>query len=332
MTRIMTACLSLTCVSAYAIAGEPDNKTVKAPEKKVKPAAPTKPGILLRYRFRPNQVVAYRVEHTSTITETKANRIHITRNETTNQKHFTVISAQPDGSAILETVLDRVKMSVRFNKQKPNTYDSATDKNPPQGFSAVAKTIGRALVRIKVEANGRLMATVPLLSRKIQARVVPYKGPSKPSNDPSKNFLTVFPTKPVRVGETWSDRKLKPRLRVSAGGRGLYQEFPMIRTYRLVSMKENLATIQIETVSLKPLSEVGLQIQASQLMPSVTIVFDTRRGLIVSRTTSTNSKVHGFSGAGSLLHVVSKRVETLVPRKIATAKKVATAKTSEKQN
>ena len=62
------------------------------------------------------------------------------------------------------------------------------------------------------------------------------------------------------------------------------------------------------------------RVQAAQLLPSITIVFDVRRGLIESRTSVTDSKVHGASGTASLLHVVSKRVEKLAPNRVAAAK------------
>lgn len=320
MKRLIAASLSVACMALTGFANENQSGT-PGESSTDKPTAASKRAYKLRYRFQANQVVSYLAEQNTKITVSKGDRSRVTRNGTVTRKHFTVISAQPDGSAILEPMIDHVKMTAQFNKEKPQTYDSAKDGKPPQGYYGAAQTIGRALVRIKVSATGELVGSIPLLSRKVQARVVPDKGPAKPSNDPSKNFLVVFPEKPIHVGDSWSDRLLKPRLHVGQRGSGLLQEFPLIRTYRLVSVKGDLATIRLETASVKPLRDVGLQIQAAQLLPSATIVFDMRRGLIVSRIAKTESKVHGGAGPGTLLHVSSLREEKLVPKKLAAAAK-----------
>lgn len=287
------------------------------PSKAVRANKPKPSGFLLRYHFQVNQVVTYEVTHETKIMLTKGEFSTTDRNSSFTRKHFAVISVDENGTAILEPMIDSVKMSAQFGSQPAIEYDSQKNNKPPRGFAGVAKTIGKPLVRLKFSANGELIAAIPLLSRKVQSRVVKNNGPAKPSNDPNKNFLIVFPKKPVQVGESWSDRKLSATLRVMQGRLPLYREYPILRTYKLDSVKGNLATISLTSASLKPISDPKLEAQIIQRLPSGTIVFDLKRGLIVSRTLKTDRKVIGLISAQSRLHVISNRVEKMIPNKLA---------------
>ena len=319
---IVRPVLVICCLSQALTANgfPPETAESSAPET-IKPAKALKPTTgryLLQYRFRDNQVVSYEVTHETKIILTKGDFTTTDQNNSYSRKHFAVIAVDENGTTILEPMIDHVKMSVQFGSQPAIHYDSKQKEKPAKGFGGVAKTIGKALVRLKFSQDGSLLGAIPLISRKVQSRVVKNNGPAKPSNDPNKNFLVVFPQKRIQVGESWSDRRLSARLRVTQGGFKLIREYPILRTYKLVSVKDNLATISLESASVKPINDPKLEAQIIQRLPSGIIEFDLKRGLIVSRKLQSDRKVIGLISAQSRLRVISNRVEKLIPNQIAT--------------
>ena len=281
----------------------------------------SQPAYLLRYGFRVNQRVYYRVQSSTVIKMTKGSAKSEARNESTTEKHFEVTAVDDKGNAILEPMIDAVKMSAQFDGGRKRTYDSKSKDPPHRNFVGVAKTIGKRLVRLKVAPNGRLIQAFPLLKQPVQAAVTKRAGPKVAANDPSKNFLVVFPEKPIRVGESWTDANLKVQLLVDTSLR-LWQPFVILRRYRLTSVKNGLATLELSMATKKRVKDPQQQVQLVQRLLSGTIVFDVKRGLIVSRKMTGDNKVFGAFGQQSLLHVRTVRTEQLIDKaRLAGAKR-----------
>lgn len=303
------ACSAVAIVAliAAATAGPPESDK-RSPATDDAPSE--KPACVLRYKFEANQVVHIEVVHNSTITITHGGATETQVQESKSDKHFRVVSVDGSGAAILEPTIDRVGMSVRSGVDSPVTYDSQSGEAPPPQFRGIGQTIGSPLVQMKIAANGELLETVrrrhPGLQLVSAERV---GGVAVPDNDPSRNFLIVFPDEPVRVGGTWSDRDLKVPLEVT---RGLRQEFEILRSYELVSVKGPLATIRLKAMPLKPLHNPELEARLIQYLHSGTIVFDLEKGQIVSRKLKVDDQVIGFAGQQSLLRVTSERIERTV--------------------
>lgn len=263
---------------------------------------------LLRYKFRPNEIVRFEVEHKVTIDMKKGEAEETARHATVENKHFRVVSVDANGAAIIEPVIDRVRMTARFGGHPEITWDSNSDKQPPPPLKGVGATIGRATARMKFSCRGELISSVPVLPARLQARVAAGTGPATPENDASKNFLVVFPEQPVGVGDEWSDTDLEVSLKVTPS---LSRKFRILRRYRLESLEDGRATISLRSAPLQPVSEPQLRAQLIQRLPAGTIVFDLERGLIVHRRLTIDEKVVGFAEADSRLHVKSVRTERL---------------------
>ncbi|MFQ5735051.1 MAG: hypothetical protein ACE5KM_24215 [Planctomycetaceae bacterium] len=285
----------------------------------VKPAAAEKPApaakaYLLRYKFTANKTVHYRVSHRSTIKMVKGTTRGTAVNEAETQKHYTVVAIDRRGNAILEPVIDWVKMSAQFDEQPKKSYDSRTDQTADRRFAGVAKTVGKVLVQLKVTPRGELLKAAPQIPGNVQKAVVKNAGPPRPANDASKNFLILFPGRPVRVGESWMDDSLTVSLQVGAAPR-VWQRFTILRRYELVSVEDGKATLELSMTPEKPVNDPRLQVQLVQRLISGTIVFDLRKGVIVSRRLTADRKILGFAGNQSILHVKSLRTERLLTRK-----------------
>lgn len=307
--------------TAVAPAADEDAATSSRP-----PADDSSPAFHLRYKFVPNQTVHAEVVHKTTISVQKGSASETTAHESRSNRHFRVVAVDGRGAAILEPVVDRVRMTVRFGGHPAITYDSDSGDPPPRQFRGVDTTIGKPLVQMKIAANGALLETLRLGSGQRRASDTADEA-STPDNDPSQNFLVVFPDKPVRVGESWSDRGLKARLEVAPK---LRQDFEILRRYELVAVEGHLATISLKTVPLRAVREPELQAQLVQYLLSGTITFDLERGQIVARKLTVDDQVVGFSGSESLLHVKSERTEKTVSA-AETRKQAAKHKPSNKQ-
>lgn len=269
-------------------------------------------GWLLRYRFRPNQLLHYEVKHSSTITMTKAAASTVARSTTLTRKHYKVTSVDEQGNAVLESVIDSVKMSVQFDDGPIKTYDSDDRGKPPREFAGVAQTIGIPLARLKFAPSGRLLDAKPLLEKAVQTQVTPNRGPAPSAADASRNFLVVFPQKALKVGDTWTNRDLKARLLVQSSPR-LSRDHTILRIYKLVSVNDGKATIRYSMTPVPPVKDPRLQMQLIQRVLSGTIVFDIDRGLIVSRKMAGDNKVHGLAQGQGLLRAESRHAERFLP-------------------
>ena len=279
--------------------------------------APT-PKYQLRYRFKPNQLVYYDVVHKSTVFIKTEGSSETTKNKSSSRKHFRVVSVEADGSGLLELSIDRVRMSVQFGDNDPSTFDSQSDDPVPQPFVQVKQSIGVPQARIKVALNGRLFKAQRL--HQAASGAGQLRGITKTADDdPSHNFLVVFPEQEIGLGESWSER-LVVRVRVN---KSLLRPVTLLKKYELVSVEQNLATIRLKMSVLTPIRDTGIRAQLIQRTPSGTIVFDLKQGLIVSKTLSIDKREVGLFNEKSLMHAKSQRSEKLVNPATVAAKPAA---------
>jgi hypothetical protein len=259
----------------------------------------------LAYKFAPNQFVHYEVVHDSTITVQYAEASETTFNRSKTRRHYRVMTVDEHGAGQLQLEIDHVEMQVRFGDNEPIVFDSDSAEPPPRQFEHVKKTVGQPLARFKVAANGRLLDVV-----RLNATAQPEdKSGDVPDNDPSRNFLVVFPEKPLRLGETWKD-PIVTKVNVA---KNLDRPITLHRLYRLESVDGNLATISLSTAVLEPIQNPGVRAQLIQRLPSGTIVFDLEQGIILSRKLSIDKLEVGVFGEKSSMRAVSERTERVLP-------------------
>ena len=105
----------------------------------------------LRYRFTPGETV-YFTSHNETTRKFIQNVREVQSKDSVDAlKHYKVLSVTPEGSAVLELMIDRTTMTVD-NGSSLFVYDSTKDKDPPAAFQVVHGTVGRPWLRVTVNA------------------------------------------------------------------------------------------------------------------------------------------------------------------------------------
>ncbi len=290
----------LFSVLAVASAAEAaNNKTDSA--KAADPDAYT-----LRYQFKKDEVLHYRVDHESTLIASKPELSQRTKNEVHSKKNQRVVATDSAGNATLELAIDWVKMSAQFDDSEARVFDSKHPDDCPDCYKGVRQVIGQPLARVRVSPRGTLLSSTPLLSPAVlaRARMLP-PDPSSESNDPMRNFLVEFPEEPLKIGEGWTNT-YKVKVQVT---RRLSQDVTMQRSYELTEVKDQRATIKMRTALITPIRDGQILGQLIQMTPSGTIVFDLEHGRIVSRTLAIDKTEVGVIGGNGSMQAKSKRVE-----------------------
>lgn len=245
-------------------------------------------GYLLRYKFRPGMFIHLEITDKNRIEATFNNRVDLHANTSMTWKHYRVISADPQGQAILEAFNDRVTMEWKFGENPAETFDTANPgPSPDPKFQAVLASTGKPLVRTEVTARGELVKLTPLVA-------------DIPGAAEASNFLVVFPEQPVKIGEKWKESFETP----VAVSKTLKQNFALLREYTLTSVEGNLAHIKLRVGPKGVLSDPQMEMQLMQRLITSDIVFDMSRGLIVSQHNTVDRTVVNPLGPNSQVTAV----------------------------
>jgi hypothetical protein len=236
----------------------------------------------LVYKFHPNEDVYMPLSVDSQIRVQKGPAEQISSNQSKVDRHFHVVSVDPDGSAIVELFIDNVELSYSFNNGTPVVFNAKAKGSPPPGFQTVQSCIGpRGLVRFSPQGTVRpLPSSIP-----------------DPSSDPSDSFLDVLPVKPVHLGDEWSD-DFKVKVTVS---RNLSQKITLRRRYALESVNGNVATIHQRIVEITPVQDPQIRAQLVQRTLEGTITFDLERGVTTARDLTCSRTETGIMGGEGMI-------------------------------
>lgn len=330
---LLAACLAIRLTGLHAddsIPAPPPERAAEPRPEKAQPQPVAKPApenddrtFLLRYEFVNVGSVHYRVMQKEGMVTRKGDVETTVTRAVETEKHFRVISVDENGTALLESGIDRVRMAVKFDDAEPVRFDSASDAKPTKHFREVAASIGKPLARFKVDANGKLLSLVRLDGKPKPARrrkpTDDEEDGKRDEVDVSANVLVAFPAKPIRIGDTWTEEFTTP-VTIT---RTVTRDAKLQRTYKLESVEDGLATIGYEIAVRDLVRLPAIAMQLVQRTPKGKIVFDIEQGRIVSRTQSLDERVFGPFGPGSLVHAWNNRTEKIVDRDREKAVKTA---------
>jgi hypothetical protein len=313
-SAVIGAVLMLAGSVAVTGAGESNSTDAAAIDEAVVSALdPTNASVVLAYKFQPGQFIRYesanRVQHVAqvpgrdpAVDQPDVER-YVTRQKNESEMYFRVVSVDDHGTALVEPVIDRVRMTAILPGKEPVVYDSTSDGPVPREFQVIHQSLGRAVARFQVAPTGKL----------IKAIVTDANAPQVMRDAAEKletrfSCLTVMPSTPVRVGDKWRENYNTSILI----GKSLKQPIPMVRIYELTGIRGGLATIQFKTVILAPVDDPEHERQLVQQTPSGTIQFDIGRGLVRSHVSTLNKTIVNALGPQTLLEVVGEATEKLV--------------------
>ena len=262
----------------------------------------TEDTVKLRYRFVPGTSVYYSGENelqckVDIISDTQTMKYGRQR-----LKHFIVKSVNDEGTATLEWMIDRVKMTM-LQRDEIFNFDTAVGGAVPNPFAGVEKTVGQLFGEMVVTAQGRILsAPVPVKSETSPPNAM------VPAAETDDQFFAILPeAAAVAIDAEW-DHDFNATV-LSADSQ---QKSVDLRShYRLKAVEAGQAQISLRTEVLTPLDKY----EESQLINATsrgTIVFDVDAGQLVSRELKLKNTVAGFQGPKSALTVESVSHERIV--------------------
>ena len=282
-----------------------------APQVDASPAAPAATAsetaaapatILLRYKHTPGQVLRYSITDETTL-EVDAGGESATMNYSSRTwKHLRVKSATAGGRAVLELMIDRVQMQAT-GPAGEKRFDSREPGLPPTEFAQIVSVVGRPIADLTLTDTGRIVDLRDPGQKATKETMVSLESLERDNTGP-----VLLPEQPVAVGERWTEQIEVP---VLVGEGTLTRKVALQRAYTLVSVEQDIATIELDTIVLSPIQDPAISAQLIQRTPSGIILFDLQQGVVASRRTFLSNQVVGHEGAASRLKVVRNYVERL---------------------
>ena len=275
-----------------------------------KSPAPTPAEYEFAYKFKLGDIVRYDVRHDSTMTTQAALVVDRVRNRSNETKHFRVSDVDKSGNATLVCVLDHVRMSAQFNDAEPLQFASNWPREKVPGkYLTVWRSIGKPLAKMTVAPHGKLL-NLQLLEHEHykKSSPSPLAPPESMLDFDQVNFLVEFPDRPLSVGETWSKRI---SVLVALDGK-LTRNISLLRTYKLDSVKEDIASIKMMTSVIGRVVDPRVKVQLLQREPRGVIEFDVKRGILLSRKVAMDQQILEPFGMKSSVSAKTTRQERFV--------------------
>ena len=264
------------------------------------PAAPSdspSEKFTLRYQFQPGETVRWEVLQQARVRTTISDTTQVAETVTKSVKAWRVKDVEPDGTATFEHLVESVDMRNQFTDRPEVRYRSLTDEQPPPGFEGVAQSIGVPIAVVRMDCHGEILHR--------------ERKPVKAAAQNNEGLMTIpLPDEPIAIGHTWN---LPCDVDVPLEN-GTVKKVKTLQTFKLQSVKTGVATIEVATKILTPLSDPALEAKLIQREQSGTVRFDLDAGRVLGQQMDLDRRVVGFTPNNpvSSLHYVTRFTETLL--------------------
>lgn len=256
----------------------------------------------LRYKFKPNEIIRWEVEHRSMVRATVSGTTQSTETLSNSVNTWRVSSVQPDGTATFEHRVEWVDMRQKLTGSDEVRYDSRTDKQAPRGFEDAAKSVGVPLSTVKMNVQGKVLHRDRHTTKPKAAAATPVTQ--------EDGWITIpLPTEPIAVGHKWS---LPKDIEVPLEG-GAIRKIKAVQQFVLEEVKTGVAVIRVSTDILTPITDPAVESQLVQREAAGTVRFDIDAGRILGQQMDIDKHVVGFRGDASSIHYVNRFSERLLP-------------------
>jgi hypothetical protein len=282
---MLLACPVPFCVSVCNAADPVADGTATAQE-----------SVTLEYHFLPRETIDMEVSHRAITETTVGATSQSTETATDSTKTWTVVAVSPAGQATLEHSVDDVTMTSRTSDRGQIRWSSRGDEPPPPGYEQVKASLGVPLSRLVVDRSGRVIERHDLRHC--------------PASSTGDLVVVPLPEGPVAVGAEWT---VPQEVVVEVPG-GLRKAVRTRLRYRLVAVRDGIATIRVDTTVLTPIDDPRLESRLLERIWDGTVEFDIDRGRVLSRATGIDRRVVGFEGPESSVRYKSSLEETLIEK------------------
>lgn len=254
----------------------------------------------LRYKLRAGEQLVSKVVHFAE-TRTKMSDHHeSSSSRTITEKVWEVSDVNAKGEMTFEYRINAVELAQSVGDGEELSYNSVTDKQPPDVFKRVAETVAKPLAVVTINPQGQVLQ-----------RDSDLKNPQLGMGE-----LTLpLPETDVAIGGQWSvPREVRVKLES-----GAHKTIKVRELYTLEKVSAGVATIRIETQPLTPVSDPAVESQLIQQLSKGAIKFDLDSGRMLSKELNWSDEVVGFRGPETSLRYEAKYTEELLPAAKRTA-------------
>jgi hypothetical protein len=246
-----------------------------------------------RFHWGKGQIMTYRVEHLTTVTELENGKKMEVTSRLNLLKRWQVQDVDSQGNADISLTL----AAMRNEQVRPGgevlLFDSEhPDKSTPELRAQMGKFIGQTLAVFKIDLHGKVISV--------------SKG-SAASYDSEPPFVLHLPLQVPAAGHAW-ERPYQVALDPPFGTGEKYQG---VQKYQVSKLDGGLAHLHL-TTTLKLPEPAADRVPLLQKLPQGEIVFNVSQGRLQSADLHIDQQVQGHLGAGSSYRLVSRYREEIV--------------------
>jgi hypothetical protein len=262
---------------------------ILAPARAEEPAAQK---YLLRYKFTQGEVVRWSTLHRGAWTTKVKGHEQKSNSTSESTKVWKITKVEDGGHITFEHSIGDVAMTRQTGDRAAEQYNSKTDPKPPQGYEAVAATIGQTVTEAVIDDRGNVIERHDKFPK---------------FNLSVGDLITPLPENKIALGEEWYAAD-EVKLPVKGG----IKLVKLRRVFKLENVVAGLATIKFSTQVLTPVNDPHAETQLIQHVTKGVIKFDIDTGRVLSRQLDWADTVLGFEGPESSMNYLARFTEELI--------------------
>jgi hypothetical protein len=234
-----------------------------------------------RFHWQQGQVLNYRVEQTTHVTEIVGGNRAETRASVNLIKRWEVVNVDGHGVATMHLTIPVMRNEQTRPNGNTSVFDSqAPDKSTPELREQLFKFIGQTLAVLRVDNQGRVVETIQGVAQRYEVE---------------PPFIFALPSAPVKVGQGW-ERSYTLTLEPPAG---TGQKHAAKQKCVCTRIDGPLATLALSNSVLKMPDNKAEQLPLAQAMPAGEAIFNLQRGRLQSVKLAIDNEIKGHQGEGS---------------------------------
>lgn len=250
----------------------------------------------LAYRFADGQQLRFRTIKTATTEAMWQENRKTDDTETEEHRRFTVNSVKESKAADISMQFEYVRLQNRTNGGPWERFDTRMKPSDiPAGMRTIAEQLKGKAPKFLIEADGSCS--------------VPDAQTKNAEQYSSESFLITLPDHGVKIGESWSQtQQAKVRL-----NKEISRQIDILQTYRLVSVRDGIAEISMNSSLNGPSLSPHVRAQLIQSTPRGTLNFDMNRGVMIRRQWRFDELVVNAMGENTALRSFGTYTDEYVP-------------------
>jgi hypothetical protein len=246
----------------------------------------------LQYKFKAGETLHWEVSHRAKIRTTAGGSSQVVETISDSVKVWQVSDVNAQGQMTFVHSVARVTLRHRTSGREETVVELPLPpgKPAPFGYEQAASDVGIPLTRVTIDGAGKIIKRDDLRQRK------------RPSTSGYEGPMTIpLPSEPVAVGERWTNEHVVSAPRQD----GTFKQVRLEQRFTLKSVKNQIATIFVESVLLSPVREPEIKVHLVQSKTRGTLKFDMAAGRVIEQDLSLDEEIIGFPlGDASSMHYV----------------------------